>query len=129
MQCGKPFQLPVNSFRFAMPQLPSYFSTRRRGFVSRGERNCSMPFDNPSKSMYSQDDWNVMQAAYNKAVVTLVVKSSSEEEAKIIAETVMTAFNRGNRDVNSLAALAVITAINSHPGVIGGDVNQQKRYA
>ena len=88
-----------------------------------------MPFDNPSKSMYSQDDWNVMQAAYNKAVVTLVVKSSSEEEAKIIAETVMTAFNRGNRDVNSLAALAVITAINSHPSVIGGDVNQQKRYA
>jgi hypothetical protein len=88
-----------------------------------------MPFDNPSKSMYSQDDWNVMQAAYNKAVVTLVVKSSSEEEAKIIAETVMTAFNRGNRDVNSLAALAVITAISSHPSVIGGDVNQQKRYA
>jgi len=88
-----------------------------------------MPFDNPSKSIYSKDDWNVMQAAYNKAVVTLVVKSSSEEEAKIIAETVMTAFNRGNRDVNSLAALAVITAINSHPSVIGGDVNQQKRYA
>ena len=41
----------------------------------------------------------------------------------------MTAFNRGNRDVNSLAALAVITAINSHPGVHGGEVDQQKRYA
>jgi hypothetical protein len=129
LRCGKPFQLPVNSFRFAMPQLPSYFSTRRRGFVLRGERNCSMPFDNPSKSIYSQDDWNVMQAAYNKAAVTLVVKSSSEEEAKIIAETVMTAFNRGNRDINSLAALAVITAINSHPSVGSGGEDRLKRYA
>ena len=88
-----------------------------------------MPFDNPSKPIYSQDDWNVMQTAYNKAAATLVVKSSSEEDAKVIAETVMTAFNRGNRDVNSLAALAVITAINSHPGVHGGEVDQQKRYA
>jgi hypothetical protein len=88
-----------------------------------------MPFDNPSKSIYSQDDWNVMQAAYNKAAVTLVVKSSSEEEAKIIAETVMTAFNRGNRDINSLAALAVITAINSHPSVGSGGEDRLKRYA
>ncbi|MBB3144228.1 hypothetical protein FHS21_000624 [Phyllobacterium trifolii] len=88
-----------------------------------------MPFDNPSKPIYSQDDWNVMQTAYNKAAAMLVVKSSSEEDAKVIAETVMTAFNRGNRDVNSLAALAVITAINSHPGVHGGGVDQQKRYA
>ena len=84
-----------------------------------------MPFDNPPNPIYSQDDWNVMQAAYNKAAATLVVKSSSEEDAKVIAETVMTAFNRGNRDVNSLAALAVITAINSHPAV-GGSQDQQK---
>ena len=76
-----------------------------------------MPFDNPSKSVYSQDDWNLMQAAYDKAATTLVVKSSSDEEAKIIAATVMTAFNRGNKDINSLAALAVITAINAHPSI------------
>ncbi len=88
-----------------------------------------MPFDNPSKPMYSQDDWNVMQAAYDKAAATLVVKSSLEEDAKVIAETVMTTFNRGNRDVNSLAALAVITAINSHPSVRGDEVCQHKRYA
>ncbi|RCW87487.1 hypothetical protein [Phyllobacterium bourgognense] len=88
-----------------------------------------MPFDNPSKPIYSQDDWNVMQAAYNKAAATLVVKSSSEDTAKVIAETVMTAFNRGNRDVNSLAALAVIIAINSHPSVRGGEIDQQKRFA
>ncbi|UXN61283.1 hypothetical protein [Phyllobacterium zundukense] len=88
-----------------------------------------MPFDNPSKPIYSQDDWNVMQAAYNKAAATLVVKSGSEDNAKVIAETVMTAFNRGNRDVNSLAALAVITAINSHPSVRGGEIDQQKRFA
>ncbi|TDQ31749.1 hypothetical protein [Phyllobacterium brassicacearum] len=84
-----------------------------------------MPFDNPPNPMYSQDDWTVMQAAYDKAAATLLVQSSSEDEAKIISETVMMAFNRGNRDVNSLAALAVITAINSHPAVTG----QEKRYA
>lgn len=88
-----------------------------------------MPFDNPHKPMYSEDDWNMMQAAYNKAAQTLVVKSSSDEEAKIIAETVMTAFNRGNRDVNSLAALAVITAINTHPGVTGLHLDKPKKYA
>lgn len=88
-----------------------------------------MPFDNPPNPMYSQDDWNVMQAAYDKAAATLLVQSSSEDEAKIISETVMTAFNRGNRDVNSLAALAVITAINSHPAVTGGGSGQEKRYA
>lgn len=76
-----------------------------------------MPFDNPSKSVYSQDDWNLMQAAYDKAAKTLVVKSSSGDDAKIIAATVMTAFNRGNKDINSLAALAVITAINAHPSI------------
>jgi hypothetical protein len=74
-----------------------------------------MPFDNPLKSTYTQEDWDIMQAAYDKAAKTLVVQSSSSEDAKIIAETVMAAFNRGNRSVNSLAALAVITAINSHP--------------
>ena len=74
-----------------------------------------MLFRDPSKPIYSQDDWNVMQAAYDKAAATLVVKSSTEDKAKVIAETVMTAFNRGNSDVNSLAALAVIIAINSHP--------------
>jgi hypothetical protein len=79
--------------------------------------------------MYSQDDWNIMQAAYNKAAQTLVVKSSSDEEAKVIAETVMTAFNRGNRDVNSLAALAVITAISTHPGVTGLHLDEPKKYA
>ncbi len=88
-----------------------------------------MPFDNPPNPVYSQDDWNVMQAAYDKAAATLVVKSSSDTEAKIISETVMTAFNRGNRDVNSLAALAVITAINSHPAVRGSNSEQEKRYA
>ncbi|PSH64151.1 MULTISPECIES: hypothetical protein [Phyllobacterium] len=88
-----------------------------------------MPFDNPPNPTYSQDDWNVMQAAYDKAAATLVVKSSTDEEAKIIAETVMTAFNRGNRDVNSLAALAVITAINSHPAVSGSQGEPEKRYA
>ncbi|MBZ9656208.1 hypothetical protein [Phyllobacterium lublinensis] len=86
-----------------------------------------MPFDNPPNPTYSQDDWNVMQAAYDKASATLLVKSSSEDEAKIISETVMTAFNRGNRDVNSLAALAVITAINSHPSVTGAE--RQNRRA
>lgn len=76
-----------------------------------------MPFDNPSKSVYSQHDWNLMQAAYDKAAKTLVVKSSSGDDAKIIAATVMAAFNRGNKDINSLAALAVITAINAHPSI------------
>ncbi|MGH6859090.1 MAG: hypothetical protein ACRECY_02470 [Phyllobacterium sp.] len=76
-----------------------------------------MPFDNPSKSVYSQSDWALMQAAYDKAAKTLVVKSSSDDSAKIIAETVMTAFDRGNKDINSLAALAVITAINAHPSI------------
>lgn len=76
-----------------------------------------MPFDNPSKPVYSQEEWNLMQAAYDKAAKTLLVQSSSDDEAKIIAETVMTAFNRGNTNVNSLAALAVITAINSHPSI------------
>jgi hypothetical protein len=127
LRCGKPFQFPVNSFRFAMPQLGSYFFGRRRS--SKRERVISMPFDNPPNPIYSQDDWTVMQAAYNKAAATLVVKSSSDDEAKIIAETVMTAFNRGNRNVNSLAALAVITAINSHPVVSGSGVEQEKRYA
>jgi hypothetical protein len=87
-----------------------------------------MPFDNPPNPTYSQDDWNVMQAAYDKAA-TLVVKSSTDEEAKIIAETVMTAFNRGNRDVNSLAALAVITAINSHPAASGSQDESEMRCA
>ena len=86
-----------------------------------------MPFDNPSKSVYSQDDWNLMQAAYDKAATTLVVKSSSDEEAKIIAATVMTAFNRGNKDINSLAALAFITAINAHPSISQSQDAQQKR--
>lgn len=88
-----------------------------------------MPFDNPPDPMYSQDDWNVMQAAYDKAAATLLVRSSSEDDAKIISETVMTAFNRGNRDVNSLAALAVITAMNSHPAVSGSSSEREKRYA
>ena len=74
-----------------------------------------MAFDHPSDPNYSPDDWAIMQAAYDKAARTLVVKSSSDEEAKVIAETVMTAFNRGNRDINSLAALAVVIAVNSHP--------------
>jgi hypothetical protein len=82
-----------------------------------------MPFDSSSKSTYSQDDWDLMQAAYDKAAKTLVVKSTGDDDAKIIAETVMTAFNRGNKDINSLAALAVITAINSHP-----DINSQTLF-
>ncbi|MHC1550139.1 hypothetical protein [Phyllobacterium sp. K27] len=86
-----------------------------------------MPFDNTSKSVYSQEDWDIMQAAYDKAAKTLVVKSSTDDDAKIIAETVMTAFNRGNKDINSLAALAVITAINSHPTIIQGEFEQRKR--
>lgn len=86
-----------------------------------------MPFDNASKSIYSQEDWDIMQAAYDKAAKTLVVKSSTDEDAKIIAETVMTAFNRGNKDINSLAALAVITAINSHPSIIDGGFEQRPR--
>jgi hypothetical protein len=86
-----------------------------------------MPFDNASKSIYSQEDWDIMQAAYDKAAKTLVVKSSTDEDAKIIAETVMTAFNRGNKDINSLAALAVITAINSHPSIIDGGFEQRQR--
>ncbi|EJN05320.1 hypothetical protein [Phyllobacterium sp. YR531] len=85
-----------------------------------------MPFDNPSKSTYSQADWDLMQAAYDKAAQTLVVKSSTDDDAKVIAETVMTAFNRGNKDINSLAALAVITAINSHPS-ISEQTYQRKR--
>ncbi len=88
-----------------------------------------MPFDNPPNPMYSQADWDIMQAAYDKAAATLVVKSSSDEEARIIAETVMTAFKRGNKDVNSLAALAVIIAVNSHPAVSPSEVRQEKRYA
>lgn len=88
-----------------------------------------MPFTNPSEQTYSQDDWDLMQAAYDKAAATLLVQSRTNEEAKIIAETVMTAFNRGNRSVNSLAALAVITAVNSHPVVNSGDAEPEKRYA
>ncbi|MEP7453264.1 hypothetical protein [Phyllobacterium sp. SB3] len=86
-----------------------------------------MPFDNPSKSIYSQEDWDLMQAAYDKAAKTLVVQSSTDDDAKIIAETVMIAFNRGNKDINSLAALAVITAINSHPGISQDSSEQQTR--
>lgn len=86
-----------------------------------------MPFDNPSKSIYSQEDWDLMQAAYDKAAKTLVVQSSTDDDAKIIAETVMIAFNRGNKDINSLAALAVITAINSHPSISQDGYEQQKR--
>lgn len=86
-----------------------------------------MPFDNASKSIYSQEDWDIMQAAYDKAAKTLVVKSSTDDDAKIIAETVMTAFNRGNKDINSLAALAVITAINSHPSLNQSGFEQHKR--
>ncbi|MBA8899209.1 MULTISPECIES: hypothetical protein [unclassified Phyllobacterium] len=88
-----------------------------------------MSFANPPETTYSQDDWDLMQAAYDKAAATLLVKSSTNEEAKIIAETVMTAFNRGNRSVNSLAALAVITAVNAHPAVNGADAEPEKRYA
>ncbi len=88
-----------------------------------------MPFDNPPNPMYSQDDWTVMQAAYDKAAATLLVQSSSEDEAKIISETVMMAFNRGNRDVNSLAALAVITAINSHPAAVAAATGKTLRVA
>lgn len=86
-----------------------------------------MPFDNASKSIYSQEDWDIMQAAYDKAAKTLVVKSSIDDDAKIIAETVMTAFNRGNKDINSLAALAVITAINSHPSLNQSGFELHKR--
>ncbi|MBA8877254.1 hypothetical protein [Phyllobacterium myrsinacearum] len=88
-----------------------------------------MPFANPPEPAYSQDDWDLMQAAYDKAAATLLMQSGTNEEAQIIAETVMTAFNRGNRSVNSLAALAVITAINSHPAVTGTDAEPEKRYA
>jgi hypothetical protein len=88
-----------------------------------------MPFDNPPNPIYSEDDWTVMQAAYNKAAATLVVKSSSDDEAKVIAETVMTAFNRGNRNVNSLAALAVITAVNAHPAASTSGIEPDKRCA
>ncbi|WP_139202551.1 hypothetical protein [Phyllobacterium sp. YR620] len=93
------------------------------------KRNTSMAFDNPLNPMYSQDDWDIMQAAYDKAAATLVVKSSSDEEAKVIAETVMTAFNRGNRDINSLAALAVVIAVNSHPTVSGTKDGAEQRVA
>lgn len=86
-----------------------------------------MLFDNASKSIYLQEDWNIMQAAYDKAAKTLVVKSSTDDDARIIAETVMTAFNRGNKDINSLAALAVITAINSHPSLNQNGFEQRKR--
>ncbi|QND51806.1 hypothetical protein HB779_07760 [Phyllobacterium sp. 628] len=90
-----------------------------------------MPFTKPPEPIYSNDDWDLMQAAYDRAAATLLVKSSTDEEAKIIADTVMTAFNRGNRSVNSLAALAVITALNSHPAVAGTDTEPgaEKRYA
>lgn len=88
-----------------------------------------MPFANPPQPSYSQDDWDLMQAAYNRAATTLLVQSSTNEEARIIAETVMTAFDRGNRSVNSLAALAVITAVNSHPDVSEADAPPEKRYA
>lgn len=88
-----------------------------------------MPFDNSQNPMYSEDDWNLLQDAYDKAAATLVVKSSSGDEAKIIAQTILAAFNRGNRDVNSLAALAVITAINSHPSVTQSHTEREKRYA
>ncbi|MBQ9350990.1 hypothetical protein [Phyllobacterium sp.] len=88
-----------------------------------------MPFTNPPEPAYSQDDWDLMLAAYNRAAATLLVQSSTDDEARIIAETVMTAFNRGNRSVNSLAALAVITAVNAHPDVSGTDTRSEKRYA
>eukprot|EP01132_Coremiostelium_polycephalum_P008847 gene8847-10861_t len=88
-----------------------------------------MPFTNPPEPAYSQDDWDLMLAAYNRAATTLLVQSSTDDEARIIAETVMTAFNRGNRSVNSLAALAVITAVNAHPDVSGTDTRPEKRYA
>ncbi len=86
-----------------------------------------MPFDNPSKSDYTQEDWDLMQAAYDKAAKTLVVQSSTDDDAKIIAETVMAAFNRGNKNINSLAALAVITAINSHPSISQTEYGQHRR--
>jgi hypothetical protein len=85
--------------------------------ILKEKRSIRMPFDSPAKPVYSQDDWNVMQAAYNKAAKTLVVKSSSDDDAKVLAETIMAAFNRGNTNINSLAALAVITAINAHPSL------------
>lgn len=98
------------------------------------KRNTSMAFDyplNPAQSQhnYSQDDWAIMQAAYDKAARTLVVKSSSDDEAKVIAETVMTAFNRGNHDVNSLAALAVVIAVNAHPATSKVRGRDEQRHA
>ena len=98
------------------------------------KRNISMAFDYPldpnyAQPDYSQDDWAIMQAAYDKAARTLVVKSSTDEEAKVIAETVMTAFNRGNRDINSLAALAVVIAVNSHPATAVATSREAQRLA
>jgi hypothetical protein len=41
---------------------------------------------------------------------------------------VTTAFNHGNRIVHSLAALAVITAVNAYAVVNGQDAEPEKRY-
>jgi len=77
------------------------------------------PLTSVSKDVYSQENWYVMSAAYERAAVMLGRSSRDGPHAERLAREVMRLFNNGKRDVELIASLAVI-----NEQTIGSDTEQ-----